>query len=108
MKKVKYLEVDDDVNVFVVGDIHGEFTQLHTKLKEIGFSVRQDYFSKLLRADIPNFESMVAKMSALNLKFENFMKKTGLTLNIYFLCYVMLLFFSCCRLLQIQHFFHLF
>ena len=42
MKKVKYLEVDDDVNVFVVGDIHGEFTQLHTKLKEIGFNFKQD------------------------------------------------------------------
>ena len=42
MKKVKYLEVDDDVNVFVVGDIHGEFTQLHTKLKEIGFNFQQD------------------------------------------------------------------
>ena len=42
MKKVKCLEVDDDVNVFVVGDIHGEFTQLHTKLKEIGFNFQQD------------------------------------------------------------------
>ena len=42
MKKVKYLEVDDDVNVFVVGDIHGEFTQLHTKLKEIDFNFQQD------------------------------------------------------------------
>lgn len=42
MKKVKYLEIDDDVNVFVVGDIHGEFTQLHTKLKEIGFNFQQD------------------------------------------------------------------
>jgi len=42
LKKVKYLEVDDDVNVFVVGDIHGEFTQLHTKLKEIGFNFQQD------------------------------------------------------------------
>ena len=42
MKKVEYLEVDDDVNVFVVGDIHGEFTQLHTKLKEVGFNFKQD------------------------------------------------------------------
>lgn len=42
MKKVKYLEVDNDVNVFIVGDIHGEFTQLHTKLKEIGFNFQQD------------------------------------------------------------------
>ena len=28
------------------------------KLKEIGFSVRQDYFRKLLRADIPNFDEL--------------------------------------------------
>lgn len=40
--KIKYLEIDEDVNVFVVGDIHGEFTQLHTKLKEIGFNFQQD------------------------------------------------------------------
>ena len=42
MKKVKYLEIDNDVNVFVVGDIHGEFTQLYTKLKEVGFNFQQD------------------------------------------------------------------
>ena len=41
-EKIKYLEIDEDVNVFVVGDIHGEFTQLHTKLKEIGFNLQQD------------------------------------------------------------------
>ena len=40
--KVKYLEIDDDVNVFVVGDIHGEFTQLKDKLKEIGFNFNND------------------------------------------------------------------
>lgn len=42
MNKVKYLEIDNDVNVFIVGDIHGEFTQLHTKLKEVGFNFQQD------------------------------------------------------------------
>ena len=42
MDLVEYLDIDDDVNVFVVGDIHGEFTQLHTKLKEIGFNFQQD------------------------------------------------------------------
>ena len=42
MNKVKYLEIDNDVNVFVVGDIHGEFTQLYTKLKEVGFNFQQD------------------------------------------------------------------
>ena len=40
--KVKYLEVDDDVNVFVVGDIHGEYTQLKDKLKDVGFNYNTD------------------------------------------------------------------
>ena len=40
--KVKYLEVDDEVNVFVVGDIHGEYTQLKDKLKEVGFNYNTD------------------------------------------------------------------
>ena len=40
--KVKYLEIDDDVNVFVVGDIHAEYTQLMTKLKDIGFNFNKD------------------------------------------------------------------
>ena len=42
MALVEYLDIDDDVNVFVVGDIHGEFTQLHTKLKGVGFNFQQD------------------------------------------------------------------
>lgn len=42
MSKVKYLEIDDDVNVFVVGDIHGEYTQLKDKLKEVGFNYNTD------------------------------------------------------------------
>lgn len=40
--KIKYLEVDEDVNVFVVGDIHGEYLQLIQKLKDIGFNFNED------------------------------------------------------------------
>jgi len=40
--KVKYLEIDEDVNVFVVGDIHGEYLQLIQKLKDIGFNFNED------------------------------------------------------------------
>ena len=40
--KVKYLEVDGDVNVFVVGDIHGSYTLLKDKLKEVGFNYNTD------------------------------------------------------------------
>lgn len=29
-----------------------------SNIKEIGFSVRQDYFRKLLRADIQNFDEL--------------------------------------------------
>ena len=29
--KVKYLEIDDDGNGFVVGDLHGAYTQLKDK-----------------------------------------------------------------------------
>ena len=39
---IEYLEIDGDVNVFVVGDIHGEYTQLINKLKSIGFSFDSD------------------------------------------------------------------
>lgn len=41
-KLIKYLEVDDDVNVFVVGDIHACYTQLKEKLKEVGFDYNKD------------------------------------------------------------------
>lgn len=41
--KVKYLEIDDDVNVFVVGDIHGEYTLLMEALKEVGFNFNNDF-----------------------------------------------------------------
>ncbi|MEG2307099.1 MAG: metallophosphoesterase [Erysipelotrichaceae bacterium] len=40
--KVKYLEVDDDVNVFVVGDIHASYTLLKETLKEVGFNYNKD------------------------------------------------------------------
>lgn len=42
MKKVKYLEIDDDVNVFVVGDLHGAYSLLMEKLKEIKFNFNSD------------------------------------------------------------------
>lgn len=41
--KVKYLEIDDDVNVFVVGDIHAEYTQLMVALKDVGFNFNSDF-----------------------------------------------------------------
>ena len=40
--KVKYLEVDDDVNVFVVGDIHGAYSLLKEELKSVGFNYNTD------------------------------------------------------------------
>ena len=40
--KIKYLEIDGDVNVFVVGDIHACYTLLKEKLKEVGFNVNSD------------------------------------------------------------------
>lgn len=42
MTKVKYLEIDEDVNVFVVGDIHGAYSLLMEKLKEIKFNFISD------------------------------------------------------------------
>lgn len=41
-KLIKYLEIDDDVNVYVVGDIHGSYTLLKDKLKEIKFNFNKD------------------------------------------------------------------
>ena len=40
--KVKYLEVDDDVNVFVVGDLHGAYSLLKEELKAVGFNYNTD------------------------------------------------------------------
>lgn len=42
MKQIEYLNIDDDVNVFVVGDIHACYTQLKDKLKEVGFNYNTD------------------------------------------------------------------
>lgn len=42
MKKVKYLKVDENVNVYVVGDIHGAYSLLMEKLKEIKFNFNSD------------------------------------------------------------------
>lgn len=42
MTKVKYLEIDEDVNVFVVGDIHGAYSLLMAKMKEIKFNFNSD------------------------------------------------------------------
>ena len=40
--KIKYLEICEDVNVFVVGDLHGSSTLLKEKLKEVGFNFNTD------------------------------------------------------------------
>ena len=40
--KVKYLEIDDDVNVFVVGDLHASYSLLKEELKAIGFNYNTD------------------------------------------------------------------
>lgn len=39
---IKYLDINDDVNVFVVGDIHGCYSLLMSKLKEVGFNKNTD------------------------------------------------------------------
>ena len=41
-KLIKYLEIDDDVNVYVVGDIHGNYSLLREKLKELKFDYNKD------------------------------------------------------------------
>ena len=41
-EKVKYLEIDNDVNVFVVGDLHGTYSLLKEELKVIGFNYNKD------------------------------------------------------------------
>lgn len=39
---IKFLDIEDNRNVFVVGDIHGCYTDLINKLKEIGFNFNSD------------------------------------------------------------------
>ena len=43
MSKVKYLEIDGDVNVFVVGDLHGSYSLLKEELKSVGFNYNTDF-----------------------------------------------------------------
>lgn len=42
MKVIKYLNIDNKANVYVVGDLHGCYTLLIKKLKEIGFDFSKD------------------------------------------------------------------
>ena len=42
MALVEYLDIDDDVNVFVVGDIHGDYQGLMEALKEVKFNFMTD------------------------------------------------------------------
>ena len=42
MKNFKYLEIDEDVNVYVVGDIHGSYELLMQKLKDVNFDFKHD------------------------------------------------------------------
>lgn len=52
----KFIEkLNTTVNIYLS---EGQLQAIDNKLKEIGFSVRQDYFRKLLRADIPNFDEL--------------------------------------------------
>ena len=48
-------KLNTPVNIYLS---EGQLQAIDDKLKEIGFSVRQDYFRKLLRADIPNFDEL--------------------------------------------------
>jgi len=48
-------KLDVPVNIYLS---QGQLEAIDNKIKEIGFSVRQDYFRKLLRADIPNFDEL--------------------------------------------------
>lgn len=42
MAKIKYLDIEPDVNVYVVGDIHGSYTLLMQELHKIGFDFATD------------------------------------------------------------------
>ncbi|MCT7502009.1 ribbon-helix-helix domain-containing protein [Aliarcobacter cryaerophilus] len=48
-------KLDISVNIYLS---EGQLQAIDNKIKEIGFSVRQDYFRKLIRADIPNFDEL--------------------------------------------------
>ena len=42
MALVEYLDIDDDVNVFVVGDLHGDYQGLMEALKKVKFNFTTD------------------------------------------------------------------
>lgn len=42
MNLIKYLEIEDHKNVYVVGDLHGCYSMLMTKLKELNFDFKND------------------------------------------------------------------
>lgn len=42
MALVEYLDIDDDVNVFVVGDIHGDCQGLMEALRSVNFKFMTD------------------------------------------------------------------
>ncbi len=42
MNKIKYLTIDDSVNVYVVGDLHGCYSKLIRKLRELNFNFNKD------------------------------------------------------------------
>lgn len=42
MEKIKYLNIDRDTNVYVVGDIHGCYSLLIKKLNELNFNFSKD------------------------------------------------------------------
>lgn len=48
-------KLNNRVHIFLS---NGQLEAIDNKTKEIGFSARQDYFRKLLRADIPNFDEL--------------------------------------------------
>ncbi|OCL81823.1 hypothetical protein [Arcobacter porcinus] len=48
-------KLNTPVNIYLSA---GQLAAIDEKIKEIGFSVRQDYFRKLLRADIPDFDEL--------------------------------------------------
>jgi len=48
-------KLDVPVNIYLS---QGQLEAIDNKIKEIGFSVRQDYFRKLLRADILGFDEL--------------------------------------------------
>ena len=42
MSLIEYLDIDDEINVYIVGDIHGSYTYLLNELKKLNFNFEQD------------------------------------------------------------------